>query len=456
MSGTFSSLTSALSALRYNRVAMDVASNNVANASTAGYARRQVVAQSTGAPAQPVIWSRWDGAVGGVEAGAITRMVDPILDARARVEHAGSSFSETRAASLENLETAVAEPGDSGVAAALQTFQAAWHSVANNPGDGAARTQVLATAKTLRDTIAAQGSAVSDEWDSQRSAIGAAAGEVNQVAGQLADLNKGLRNSYVGGTDAGTLLDQRDQLTLRLAELTGAKVSINPDTTVDVTVAGQDLVKGNNAFAVAVSGSTTLAGNGADPVTLSVNGTPVTLTTGELGAQQQLLSTDLPGYQSSLDGFVATLASAVNARHGAGLDLDGAPGGDFWSGTTAATLQVAITDPRKVAAADPAKGGLDNTNATALGSGDIGGTQYRNLVTKLGVTVSSARQGATNQATLAAQVDASREAVSGVSTDEEMVNLLTAQHGYEAASRVMTTLDSMLDTLIHDTGLVGR
>jgi flagellar hook-associated protein 1 len=117
---------------------------------------------------------------------------------------------------------------------------------------------------------------------------------------------------------------------------------------------------------------------------------------------------------------------------------------------------VAITDPRKVAAADPAKAGLDNTNATVLGSADIGGTQYRNLVTRLGVTVGSARQGATNHATLAAQVDSSREAISGVSTDEEMVNLLTAQHGYEAASRVMTTLDSMLDTLINNTGMVGR
>jgi flagellar hook-associated protein 1 FlgK len=182
-----------------------------------------------------------------------------------------------------------------------------------------------------------------------------------------------------------------------------------------------------------------------------------------MGAQQTLLTTDLPGYLSSLDGFVATLAATVNAQHQAGADLAGVAGGDFWSGSTAATLQVAITDPRKVAAADLTKvdpatgaGGLDNSNATVLAGLDIGGTQYRNLVSQLGVSVSSARQGATNQATLAAQVDASRETLSGVSTDEEMVNLLAAQHGYEAAARVMTALDSMLDTLINNTGMVGR
>jgi flagellar hook-associated protein 1 FlgK len=463
MSGTFSSLGSALSALRYNRVAMDVASNNVANAGTTGYTRRQVVAQSTGAPALPAIWSRWDGAVGGVQAGSVTRMVDPILDARARTEHAGASFTDTRASSLENLETAVAEPGDTGVSAALDTYQAAWHDVANNPSDEAARTQLLASAQTLRDTIAAQGSAVSNEWASQRSALDAATAEVNQAAAQLADLNRGLQQSFVGGTDAGTLLDQRDQLTLRLAELTGAKVTVNPDTTVDVTIAGQDLVRGTSAATVTVTGSGDLAGSGADPVTVSVNGTAVTLGTGAMGAQQTLLTTDLPGYLSSLDGFVATLAATVNAQHQAGADLAGVAGGDFWSGSTAATLQVAITDPRKVAAADLTKvdpatgaGGLDNSNATVLAGLDIGGTQYRNLVSQLGVSVSSARQGATNQATLAAQVDASRETLSGVSTDEEMVNLLAAQHGYEAAARVMTALDSMLDTLINNTGMVGR
>jgi flagellar hook-associated protein 1 FlgK len=453
MSGTFSSLSSALSGLRYNRVAMDVASSNVANAGTAGYARRQVIAQSTGAPAQPAIWSRWEGAAGGVEAGSVNRMVDPLLDARARTEHAGSAFSDTRATSLERLETALAEPGDTGVAAALDAYQSAWSDVANSPGDSAARTQLLARAETLRSTIASQATAVSHEWSDQRTALAATADEVNQVAASLAGLNRGLRDASVAGTDAGTLLDQRDQLTLRLAELTGAAVTVNPDTTVTVTMGGQSLVNGNTAATVTVSGSTDLAGADGDPVVLSVDGTPVTLTGGEMAAQQRLLSTDLPGYLSSLDSFVATLASSVNAQHAAGVDLDGAAGGPFWSGTTAGTLQVALTDPRKVAAADPVKGGLDNTNASALGGLDMGGSAYRNLVTAFGVTVGTAKQGAANQSALTAQVDASREAISGVNTDEEMVNLLAAQHGYEAAARVLTAMDSMLDTLINRMGV---
>ncbi len=87
MSGTFSSLNTALSAMRYNRVAMDVASGNIANVATDGYARRRVDGASVGAPAQVAMWSRYDGAGDGVTVHGIQRMTDVLLDARVRAEH---------------------------------------------------------------------------------------------------------------------------------------------------------------------------------------------------------------------------------------------------------------------------------------------------------------------------------------------------------------------------------
>ena len=453
MSGTFSSLSSALSALRYNRVAMDVASGNVANAGTAGYARRQVIGQATGAPAVPAMWSRWDVAGGdGVQPGGISRMVDPLLDARARTEHADLSFADSRAASLVRFETTLGEPGDNGVAAALTAFKQGWHDVANNPGDVASRSQLLARAETLRSAIATQDRAVTTEWADQRTRLDVLSTEVNQVASQLAKLNDGLRSANVAGTDAGVLLDQRDVLTLRLAELTGSKVTLNADTTVDVTLAGQPLVTGNTANPVVVSGSGTLDGAATSPVTLTLNGTAIGPTAGEVGGVLTVLTQDLPGYRAGLDAFVATLAGAVNTQHQAGKDLTGNPGGPFFTGTTAATLAVAVGSTDEIAAADPTKGNLDNGNAIALGGLDLGAADYRDLITSFGVVVSSATQGAANQAVVAAQVDGSREALSGISVDEEMVNLLAAQRGYEGAARVLTAMDSVLDTLINRTG----
>ncbi len=477
MSGTFSSLSNALSALRYNQVAMDVASGNVANAGTAGYARRQVIAQATGAPATPAMWSRWEGAGDGVQAGSVTRMVDPLLDARSRTEHATASFLDTQSSSLVRFETTLGEPGDNGVAAALSQFKAGWQDVANNPGDGAARSQLLARANTLATAVNSQANAVGTEWDDQDTRLGALTDEVNQVATELDKLNDGLRSANVAGNDAGTLLDQRDQLALRLSELTGSKVQINPDTTATVTLGTAtppaELVDGSgkNPPAVLALPATPadVRGVAGGPVQLTLDGAPVTVANGEVGGTLQVLNTDLPDYLTKLDSFAATLAKQVNDQQLLGADQDGAPGTAMFSTgdpanpapITASNLSVALTDPRKVAAADltlvdttTGAGLLDSSNATAMAALDLGDAQYRSLVTSFGVTVSTAKQLSTNQGVLVAQVDASRESLSGISVDEEMVNLLAAQHGYEGAARVMTAVDSMLDTLINRTGLV--
>jgi len=82
---------------------------------------------------------------------------------------------------------------------------------------------------------------------------------------------------------------------------------------------------------------------------------------------------------------------------------------------------------------------------------DMGATSYRKLISQFGVTVASAKQYSASQQVVSNQVDASRESLSGINVDEEMVNLMTAQRGYEGAARVLTTLDSVLDTLINRT-----
>lgn len=455
MSGTFSSFGSALSALRYNRVAMDVASSNVANANTAGYTRRVAVAQATGAPAAPAVWSTWNGTAGGVEVGGVERMVDALLNRRSRLEQAALSHLDTRAASLVRFETTIGEPGEGGVAAALSAFKQGWGDVVNNPGDLAARSQLLGRAETLVSAIRTQADAVATEWADQRARLDAVVTEVNTLAADLARLNGALRSAYVAGTDANTLLDQRDQLTLRLAELTGATATESLDTTVDLTVAGIPLVVGTGAGTLTASGGSlqpptapSLAIQQPDGVT-----SPVSPVSGEIRGTLQVLTEDLPAYLGRLNGFVTELVGSVNTAYGDAVDLAGNPAGAFFTGTTVADLAVAVASPGQVGAAHKDRGGLDASVADAISTLDMGASTYRSLVTDFGVQVASARRVADNQGILTAQVDASRESLSGVNIDEEMVNLLAAQRAYEGASRVLTTLDSVLDTLINRTGL---
>jgi flagellar hook-associated protein 1 len=81
---------------------------------------------------------------------------------------------------------------------------------------------------------------------------------------------------------------------------------------------------------------------------------------------------------------------------------------------------------------------------------------YRSMVVSLGVESSVAARDLTVQTAISTQVDAARESVSGVNLDEEMTNMLSFQHAYSAAARMVTAIDEALDTLISRTGLVGR
>lgn len=463
MSGSFSSLNTALGALRYNRVAMDVASGNIANVGTEGYARRRVNAESVGAPAQPAMWSRYEGAGDGVSVAGIDRMVDALLDVRARREHGNQSYLDIRQTVLERVETGIGEPGDNGVAAAIADFRSAWHDLANNPGSDAARAQVLGRAATLADALRVQSRNVEAESGDLRIRALADVAEVNTVASDLAATNKSIAIATLNGTDAGVLLDTRDQLAMRLSELTGSTTALRADGGFDVSVNGVPLVTGQDAGTLQIAtGITSTGDDDGNPITYAITDASGTTAvppgmTGEIGGVTDLLTTTLPAYSAGLNAVAQQLADEINAQHQAGYDAAGNPGQPFFSynpADAAASLAIAISGPDEVAASAIAGGGLDAGNATAIAGLTGAEESYQRLINGFGTEVASVRRLAANQQVLTDQLDGSREQLSGVNLDEEMITMLSAQRAYEAAARVMTTVDSVLDTLINRTGLV--
>ncbi len=462
MSGSLGSLNTALTALRYNRVAMDVASSNIANVSTEGYARRRALAETLGASSTPALWSRSDLAGEGVRASAIDRMTDPFLDVRARREHGNQAYLDTRQAVLDRVETGIGEPGDTGVAAALADFRQGWHDLANNPAGGAARSQLLARATTVVESFRAQARNIATEASDQRFTLQSKVGEVNAVASDLASTNETIAAATLNGTDTGALMDARDRLAMRLAELTGGVATTRADGGLDVTVNGVPLVTGRDAAQLQIT-SGVLPSGAADgnPVTFSIASTSGTTPLpsgmrGEAGAVTDLLNTTLPAYAAALDVVAQSFADRVNLLHTAGYDKNGTAGTAFFTftpGDVAGSLSLALTSPDQVAASSVPGGGLDATTASLLGGTDPAEAAYQQLVNGFGTEVASVKRLALNQQSLTSQVDGAQEQISGVSLDEETLNLLAAQHAYEAASRVISTLDSVLDTLINRTGL---
>ncbi|MCW2848628.1 MAG: flgK [Marmoricola sp.] len=464
MSGGFSSLNTALSALRYNRVAMDVAGANIANVSSEGYARRRVEGAAVAGPSQPALWTRYDGTGDGVSVTGVTRMTDELLNVRGRREHGNQAYLDVRQASLERVENGVGEPGDAGVAASLAELRTAWHALSLSPTSESARAQVLSSARNVVDAIGVQARNVESEAGDVRVNVLNDVSEANTVAKGLANTNRAIAAGTLNGSDVGVLLDKRDQLTTRLAELTGAKATVRSDGGADVTVNGVPLVTGSQAGSLTVASGVTPSGDSdGAPVTFAIVDASGATTVppgigGELGGLGDLLATTLPAYLTGLGAVAKDLADGVNAQHQAGYDAAGTAGTALFSYDPAdvlGTLSVAITDPRLVAASSVPGGGTDVGNAEALATRPGVEGAYQRLVNGLGTEVVESGRRAANQQVLTGQVDGAREQLSGIDLDEEMVNMISAQRAYEAASRVMTTVDSLLDTLINRTGL-GR
>lgn len=81
---------------------------------------------------------------------------------------------------------------------------------------------------------------------------------------------------------------------------------------------------------------------------------------------------------------------------------------------------------------------------------------YGSMIGELGIAAQSSKRLAENQQTLINQITNWRESTAGVNIDEEMSNMIRFQKGYNAAARVLTSIDEMLDKLINGTGVVGR
>ncbi|MEP9362240.1 flagellar hook-associated protein FlgK [Nocardioides sp. CN2-186] len=464
MSGSFSSLNTALSALRYQQTALDVASTNIANASTDGYVRRRALGQTVGAAAAPALWSRSNEVGSGVQSSGVERMVDPLIDTRVRREHARQSFLDTKADALTRVEGGIAEPGDSGVSAALIDFRKALHDLVNAPGSDAARSQVVSSAAVVADSFNIQARNVSDEAGDQRARALESQQQVNDLATQLAATNKIIATAKANGTDTSTLMDSRDQMALKLAELTGATATQRSDGGMDVAIGGVSLVKGSTAGSLEITAGIDSSGAAdGSPVAFTVHpadGTADTVVSveGSLGASAELLNVTLPNYLAQLDGIAQSFASDLNAAQMGGQDANGnAPAKALFTGNSAATIQVTVGFTlRDVAAADPLVGGSDSSNADKMADAITVDDDYQRLVNGFGSDVASVKRLSDNQRAMSTQIDASREQLAGVSIDEETVNMVMAQHSYEAAARVMTTVDEMLDTLINRTGMVGR
>ena len=475
MSSTFGSLNAATTALWAQRRALDVTGQNISNVNTDGYSRQRVDLQAMGGSVVPAFFSTSNGIGSGVSADDVTRIRDAFLEGRGHTEHANNARLTVESDTYDLVQQAVREPGDTGIQSLMSDMWAGWEDVANQPQDEAARGQLLQRLQSLVSGIHTTQASLSAQWTQQRDNLDVLVADVNSAASSIAGLNKAIQQANQTGLPANDLADQRDVLVMKLADQVGATVRPGKFGSVDVIVGGMTLVAGSTASTLATAGTYSADGmtgvDGPPRIVMGSGGYRVRAG-GTAEGTLNALTTIIPTYRTNLDNTAVSLATSLNAAHtatGAAFDLDGAAGtpllGSSGGPITAASLSVLISDPRKIAASSvpgPAAGvgALDHGNADKIAQlrQSTTGTDanYRKMIVELGVQASVVARNVDIQSVITTQVDASRESVAGVNIDEEMTNMLSFQHAYSAAGRLVTAIDETLDTLINHTGLVGR
>jgi flagellar hook-associated protein 1 FlgK len=452
----FVSLNRALSGLRAAQTRMNTIGQNISNVDTPGYTRQVVTLNESNPYSSPVGWMG-----SGVDVASVTRARDGFLDARVRAGSDARSSLQTRADLLQRTESTLGEP-DQGLTGPLSAVWSAFENLASSPSDSSARITALSALGSLTTRVQQVATGLTQLGADARQALAAKVADVNSKLQQVADLNKAISASSANGPP-NDLLDKRDQLIDQLASEAGATV----------------VQTGDGPARVVIGAISAADGTSATPLTLRSDGTigvgssgPAVTVGGEIGGYQSFLSGDLSGVQTRLDSFVKDFASALNAQHAAGYASDGSAGGPLLSysaSAPAATLAVAITDPSMLALSSaagvpfPTNNGVNaqaladlrTAQAAGGGTGNLGGA-LQSMATDLGATTASVVSSAQSQQSLLQAVQSARQGSEGVSIDEEMTNMIEAQRAYEAAARVMTTVDSALDVLINRTGMVGR
>lgn len=458
MPGLNTSLSIAVQALQAEQGALSVTTNNISNVNTPGYSRQVAVLNEA-----PTFHENSVTFGGGVTLEQFQSVRDQLLQLRLYEEIQQQSNSQAQLNSLNQIEGIFSDPSQ-GVGGALSTFFSSISQLSTNPTDANARQQVLTAANNLANQFHQAVTSLGTIQSGLDQAVPQTVDQINRLTSQIAKLNGQVAQLQGLGQDPGTIQDQRDELIRQLSGLVNVSVTQTEHGLTLTTGNGVPLVVANQSFDLksGTGSGTTLqdvfSAQGQD-ITTQIQG-------GQLGGTLQVRDQVIPQVLSQLDTLASQFATAFNAKHQGGFDASGNAGGNFFTppaavAGAAASFAVAIADPKLIAASSDGSAGSNGNLAQLLAvrdqqlpSGASPMDMYSNLVLQVGNLGANAQSDVTAGDLSVQQITDQRSSVSGVSLDEETTNMIKYQRAYEAGARVVTTVDSMFDTLMN-MGVVG-
>lgn len=432
--------------------AVGVVAQNVSGASTAGYVRRS-----------PILQER---AIGGVQLQSVERAFDRFAFGAAVAERGKLGSSMARSEALTDLQSRLGLGSGANLADRMQAVFEAFNALTARPDDTTLRGEVLAKADAFASAVSDSARTIQTYRADMLGKAQDTVATANQQLSRVATLNKEIAKSAAVGEDASALRDERDSAVRSLGESIGARAIEDKDGNYTVFALGTALVDSDSASSLSASvdatNRTTLTLTRPGGSTLDVRSA---VREGTLGGLVEARDSDAVAVSTSLDSFAFDFANGMNALHATGFGLDGVSGRNLYATSATATGAASALQLDPAMVGHPERIGASSSAGKLPGGGDIalalgamadsplagGGKPVDRLAAILGdvgVRKSKADDERAVRVDTVAQTETLETRASGVSIDEEMVDLTKYQRAYEASVRMLRAVDELLDGLI--------
>ncbi len=508
MRPTFMGFETATRGLMVNQKALDIVGNNLTNIGVTGYTRQRVdlVSLSVNMRYTRLNQNSTAFAGQGVNAYGVSQVRDAFLDKRFREEYADVGYYNSTSSVLADLSAAIDEISPATMTNAMSKFQSAWDELmkkTTTETTGAAN--LMASATQIVQVFRQISAKIDNVWSQQEYNLKLSVNNVNSLVERIAQLNDTIRQEHFNSMDVGNenyqplaLMDQRNVLLDELAQYGDMTYTQDADGQVTVKMGGQTVVEGDTFELMQMRTNQSSDGFNTVSVFWNSTGKDVQFSTGAIrgatdmlngrgmggdGGKGEVFAQGIHYYKDKIDQFARTFAQSFNSV----IEIADPSGASYDpprykalfsfesdSGQNAAGLKIsdeweASTNYIINDVLDKMDGGdSENTYAAkayrrfsdALDFGEFQGTinDYISFysVTKLGNDKAYADSRLEAVGSISDDLLNQIQQISGVSMEEEGVDMMMYKKAYDAVSRVFTTLDEMLDKLINGTGVVGR
>jgi len=362
---------------------------------------------------------------------------------------------ESRNTMLRQVENVFAENTDSGINSLLTDFWNSWNGLANDPDSDYARNLVRDKAVLLSGAFQRVHADFKDMQNQIRPEIKAHIDEINQKTQQLAKINE--RLTIENNPD---LMDQRDRLITDLSKLVDIKVKEDDKGVVSIYTDGLLMVSKGEYNEMRMSVDSSDSQNRVH-IYLGQGQRELNIQSGSLKSLIDINNNKIPGYLDKLDELARSIADEVNGLHSSGENLNGTTGISFFADDVSGAADFRVNDAIIQDAsliASHYSGEGEGSGSLAQDISDLRNQRlvhgvsindyYNTMLSDIGNNIQEASFLEDSQQLVVQQIQNQKDAVSGVSLDEEMANLVQYQQAYQAAARIVTTVNDMVDTVL--------